>query len=59
MSMFYGRALYHSDVHVHATLQGSTESGKEMGAVPPCGVQPFRGLAYYIAPLGYMYPKPG
>ena len=40
---------------VHPKIVGYTKSGKEVGNVPPCGVQPFRGLVNYVAPLSFVY----
>ena len=40
---------------VHPPLIGRTQDGHNVGMFPPCGVQPFRGLVSYAAPLCYLY----
>ena len=40
---------------VHPSIVGHTKSGSKVGRVPPCGVQPFRGLVNYVAPLSFVY----
>ena len=40
---------------VHPRIVGYTKNGKEVGNVPPCGVQPFRGLVNYVAPLSFVF----
>lgn len=37
---------------------GTTQGGSSAGAFPPCGVQPFRGLTQYAAPLCYLSDAP-
>ena len=40
---------------VHPPLIGRTPDGHHVGIFPPCGIQPFRGLVSYAAPLCYLY----
>jgi hypothetical protein len=40
---------------VHPPLVGRTADGHTVGVFPPCGVQPFRGLVSYAAPLCFIY----
>jgi hypothetical protein len=48
--------LENSRVRVHATLRGHACPGQPSGvAIPPSGVQPFRGLVSYAAPLCFLY----
>ncbi|CAM9134338.1 unnamed protein product [Chrysoparadoxa australica] len=48
--------LNSSQVTVHAPLLGYEVSGQLPGtAIPPCGVQPFRGMVNYAAPLCFLY----
>ena len=43
---------------VHPRIVGVTKSGTTVGAVPPCGIQPFRGLVNYVAPLCFVFAEP-
>jgi hypothetical protein len=40
---------------VHPPIIGYTKNGSKVGSVPPCGIQPFRGLVNYVAPLSFVY----
>ena len=40
---------------VHPRIVGYTKGGQEVGNVPPCGIQPFRGLVNYVAPLSFVF----
>ncbi len=50
-------SLYHCDYKINSTFTGLDTEGNYLGAVPPCNVQPFRGLSYFVAPLSYIYPN--
>ena len=43
---------------VHPPLIGRTIDGHNVGIFPPGGVQPFRGLVSYAAPLCFIYHEP-
>ena len=50
--------LKQSAVRPHTDMTGVTTDGEGVGAIPPCGLQPFRGLASYAAPLCYLSTDP-
>jgi len=48
--------LHHADLKAHRPLLGHHGEGQPPGtALPPCGVQPFRGLCNYVAPVCFLY----
>lgn len=51
--------LQNADYVIHKPLTSPPVEGSETAmACPPCGVQPFLGLASYFAPLCYLYKEP-
>ena len=36
-------------------VYGAGKSGRSHGIYPPCGVLPFRGMAWYVAPLSFLF----
>ena len=42
----------------HAPIVGIAGSDKVIGAIPPCGVLPFKGFPFYAAALCYISCKP-
>lgn len=47
--------IFHNSTERSAAIIGRNRHGDAIGLIPPCGVQPFRGLVLFFAPLCFVY----